>query len=176
MSIETWKFINSFAPWFSAIGSLSAVVFALYIARQDKRVRLEVSVGHRLMVEPGSGGPTPSYLSIRVVNVGHREVQLSQLTWKAGIFKKSHAIQTISRNGISSPLPTRIKDGEEAHYLVSLDGEHDWIAAFVKDFLPNFPWLRLHFVRFNVHTTIGSTFTTKLEKGFRELCLEKTKP
>jgi len=31
---ETWKFINTFAPWFSAIGTILAVVTSLYSAGQ----------------------------------------------------------------------------------------------------------------------------------------------
>jgi hypothetical protein len=173
MDTEFWKFVNSFAPWFSAIGSLSAVAFALYLARQDKRVHLDVSVGHRLLVTQGVTGPPPSYLAIRITNIGHREAQISNLTWKTGIFRKAHAIQTISNDAMSSPMPTRIKDGEEARYYVRLDDEHDWLGKFIEDFLPNMHWLRLKLARFRVHTTIGTDFSTKLEKGFITLCLER---
>lgn len=175
MDIEFWKFVNSFAPWLSAIGSLSAVGFALYLARQDKRVRLYVSVGHRLLVTQGLTEPHPSYLSIRIINVGHREAQISNLTWKTGIFRKAHAIQTVSRDDMSSPMPTRIKDGEEANYFVRLDDDNDWLGNFIEDFLPDKYWLRLKLARLRVHTTIGSEFSAKLEKGFIALCLERIK-
>lgn len=173
MNVEFWRFVNSFAPWFSAIGSLSAVAFALYLARQDKRVRLDVTIGHRLLVTQGVAGPYPSYLAIKVTNIGHREAQISNLTWKTGIIRKAYAIQRISRDGMSSAMPIRLKDGEEANYLVCLDGENDWLGKFIEDFLPNKYWLRLKLVRFRVHTTIGSEFSTKLEKGFITLCLER---
>jgi hypothetical protein len=173
MDVEFWKFINSFAPWLSAIGSLSAVFLALYLSRQDKRVRLDVSVGHRLMITPGQAGPHPEYLAIKIVNIGHREAQISNLTWKTGIFKKSYAVQTTTRDLISSPMPHRIKDGEEASYFIELDSNNDWINIFIKDFLPNFPSLRLWFIRFRVHTSIGKSFSTKLESSFKKLCLKK---
>lgn len=175
MDVEFWRFVNSFAPWLSAIGSLSAVAFALYLARQDKRVRLDVSVGHRILVTQGVEGPHPSYLAIKITNIGHREAQISNLTWKTGIFRKAHAIQTISRDDMSSAMPVRLKDGEEANYFVRLDDEHDWLGKFIEDFLPNKYWLRLKLARFRVHTTIGSEFSTKLEKGFIDLCLERIK-
>jgi hypothetical protein len=174
MDVEFWKFFNSFAPWLSAIGSLSAVILALYLSRQDKRVRLDVSVGHRLLVTPGEKGPHPEYLAIKIINVRHREAQISNLTWKTGIFKKSYAVQLISRDAMSSSLPIRLKDGEEANYFVELDPKDDWINKFITDFLPNFPSLRLRFIRFRVHTSIGKFFSAKLEKSFKELCLKKT--
>jgi hypothetical protein len=173
MDVEFWRFVNSFAPWLSAIGSLSAVAIALYLARQDKRVRLHVSVGHRLLVTQGVADSHPSYLSIKITNVGHRAAEVSNLTWKTGIFRKDHAIQTISRDDMSSPMPVRLKDGEVANYLVRLDDKHDWLGKFIEDFLPDKYWLRLRLVRFRVHTTIGRVFSTKLEKSFITLCLER---
>jgi hypothetical protein len=139
MDVEFWKFINSFALWFSAFGSLSAVICALYLARQDKRVRLEVVVGHRLILTPGEEPPHPSYLAIKVTNIGHREAQLSNLTWTTGIFKKTHAVQVVSSDSISSPMPIRLKDGEEANYFIRLDDERDWLADFIETKLIGHP-------------------------------------
>lgn len=59
MDVEFWKFINTFAPWLSALGTIAAVVVSLYLARRDKSIRLEVSAGHRLLATPGVKGPYP---------------------------------------------------------------------------------------------------------------------
>ena len=40
---NTWKFINTFAPWFSAIGTLAAVSTSLYLAFAD-RTKLTISI------------------------------------------------------------------------------------------------------------------------------------
>jgi hypothetical protein len=84
----TWTFINSFADWLSALGTVSAVILALYLARRDKNVRLEVSAGHRIVVTPGTEGPYPEYLMIRIVNIGHREAQITNIGWKVGLFRR----------------------------------------------------------------------------------------
>jgi hypothetical protein len=47
MDQETWRFINTFAPWLSAIGTLTAVAVSLYLARRSDRQKLEVRVGLR---------------------------------------------------------------------------------------------------------------------------------
>lgn len=43
VSTETWSFINGFAPWLSAIGTLVAVWTSLYLALAD-RTKLRVTV------------------------------------------------------------------------------------------------------------------------------------
>ncbi len=46
-----WLFINSFAGWLSALGTIAAVIVALYLARRDSRIRLKVVVGLRLLLQ-----------------------------------------------------------------------------------------------------------------------------
>jgi len=57
-----------------------------------------------MLVTPGVQGPHPEYISIMVVNIGHREAQITGIGWKVGIFKKQHAIQTISNDRLSNPV------------------------------------------------------------------------
>jgi hypothetical protein len=104
---ETWKFINTFAPWLSAIGTFAAVVISLYLARQGKSVTLKITAGHRLMATPGIQGPYPEYIAINIVNTGYRDAQITNIGWKVGFFKKDkqHAIQLIQNDSLSSPLP-----------------------------------------------------------------------
>lgn len=51
-TVDYWKFVNSFAPWLSAIGTLSAVIVAIYLARRDKFVRLKCAAGIRMLIGP----------------------------------------------------------------------------------------------------------------------------
>lgn len=172
---ETWKFINTFAPWLSAIGTISAVALSLHLARRDKNVRLEVSAGHRIMVTQAgdSEEPSPEYLFISIVNVGHREAQLTNIGWKAGIFKKKHAIQTIINNEYSNTLPIRLKDGEEARYLIPLEGDLNWLHAFTNDMLSPLTQLQCRFVKIQAFTSIGKTFESNIEKSLKIKIIEK---
>jgi hypothetical protein len=52
----TWQFINTFADWFAAAGTIAAVIVAIYLARLDKTIRLKVNAGARLMVTAGVEG------------------------------------------------------------------------------------------------------------------------
>jgi len=173
MDRQTWEFINSFSSWLSAFGTIAAVIVALYLARIDKRVRLEVSAGIRLIVSPGVSGPHPEYLVIRIVNSGHREAQITNIGWKVGFFKKKLAVQTTIKDMLSSDLPVRLKDGQEASYYIPLNERINWLKDFVHDFLPNRYRLRSRFIYATVHTSIGKSFEAKREKGLRKRLVDE---
>lgn len=169
---ETWKFVNTFAPWLSAIGTLSAVTLSLYLARRDKNIRLKVSAGHRIIVGPGSQEPYPEYLSIHVVNVGHRDAQIINIGWKVGILQKRYAVQSTVQDRISSSIPVRLKDGEEAKFLIPLNAETDWLREFGNKMLHPFPWLQAYSIRIQAFTSVGGIFEAPIEKTLRRKILE----
>ena len=174
MNQETWKFINSFAPWLAATGTISAVVVSLYLARTDRRLRLDVSAGLRLMISQGDEPPFPEYLSIRVVNVGRRDAQITAIGWKAGIFSRQQAIQTTNpEDRLSSPLPVRLRDGEEANYLIPLSEEADWLNSFAAKMIGH-SWIsvRVYFVKLQIFTSAGNKFQSRIEKGLRERLIQ----
>jgi hypothetical protein len=141
------------------------------LARQDKRVRLDVSAGHRLLITPGQTG-RPEYLVIRIVNVGHRETQIINIGWKVGLIKKQYAIQTTIQDGLSSPLPARLRDGDEAKYYIPLEGGYNWLEGFIKDFYKHNFKSRLRYTKIQVFTSVGKTFESRIEKGLQNKILE----
>ena len=171
---ETWKFINTFPPWLSAMGTLAVVVVSLYLARRDKKIRLEVSAGHRLMVIPGQKIKPTDWLVLKIVNIGHREAQIINIGWKIGFFKKQHSIQMNFDNaGLSSPIPVRLKDGEVARFYIPLDLESNWINSFIKDYLQPHPKTRSRYIKILAFTSVGDVFKSRIEKGLRKKILEK---
>ncbi len=64
---EMLKLINSFAPWFAAIGTIGAASMALYLGLRRDRIKLRVSAIHKLF--QWEGGPRRDYLEIRVVEM-----------------------------------------------------------------------------------------------------------
>jgi hypothetical protein len=80
-----WTFINTFAGWLSAVGTLLAVVVSLYLAMRDFRIRLRVNVGIRkLFVGAGTHNveDAPDFIIISVANVGRRPAKVTGLFWK----------------------------------------------------------------------------------------------
>ncbi|MFC1650571.1 hypothetical protein ACFL2X_03275 [Candidatus Latescibacterota bacterium] len=169
---STWEFINTFAPWFAAIGTLAAVIVSLYLARQDRRIKLKVSAGHRMLVTEGQQGKSPQYIVISVVNVGHREAKVTGIGWEVGLRKKISAYQTVPRDGLSSTIPVKLEDGDEANYYIPLQGELKWIESFNNDILKPHPKFNLIFTKVVVFTSIGKVFKSKIEKGLQNKILE----
>ena len=171
-SKETWEFINTFSPWLSAVGTLAAVLVSLYLAGRDRRIKLRISAGHRLIVSQGLPGEPSDYLAIHIVNIGHRETQITGLGWKIGLFKKQYGIQTIMRDGMSSTMPVRIRDGEEASYFIPLKGDPRWLNDFVVNFLQPNPKSRLKHIKLQAFTSVGKKFETKIDKGLQNKLLD----
>jgi hypothetical protein len=172
---QDWQFINSFADWFSAFGTIAAVIVALYLARQDKRIRLLATAGHRVIVSQGSKEPHPQYLTIRITNVGHRDVQVIGIGWRIGLFKKSYADQTIICDGISSTLPVRLSDGDEACYYFPLFNEIEWLRGFIQKMLLPHPRWNLWFTHVRIYTSVGKVFEVSLEQGLKKRIMEYVK-
>ena len=119
MDEETWRFINSFAPWFSAIGTLLASLTAIYLARAGRRIRLSVSAGRIFLIVDSErrlyaaspeflemnamGRPSKPGVLIQVTNHGYRKAVVTTVYFCHGIRKKKY-IGMIAPAGISFPV------------------------------------------------------------------------
>lgn len=172
IDIENWKFINTFAPWLSAIGTFSAVIVSLYLAKLEKPLRLKIQAETRTIIDSNN----EEYLMIEVINIGSRKANITGLGWTLGIFVKKSFIQIVKedyRDLYSSPLPISLMDGEEARWLVPLK-EKKWLINFSTE-LGFFPRWSLYWMRLEVFTSNGGKFTTKIGKGLKQALLEEIK-
>lgn len=159
---STWRFINTFADWFAAIGSILAAVVALYIASRATRLYAQVSVGHRLLITTGESGPPPEYVWFRIVNKGDRTIRVTQIGWRWGLFKKRYAMQMYSQLE-SSPLPVELSHGQEAHWAVPFAlRSGPWVDKFSRSMMPYWK-LSLWTLRGQFHTSVGHVFQVKPE-------------
>ncbi len=159
----------------SAIGTLAAVVVSLYLARQGHKVKLNINAGHRVMATPGIKGPYPEYLVINIINIGHRDVQITNMGWKVGLFKKQrqHAIQMKEQDGMSSPLPIWLRYGEKANYFIPLGDKREWLEGFIKDFYMHHAKSKVKYTKICIFTSLGRTFESTIEKGLQKIILEQ---
>ncbi len=173
MKPETFQILNTVGTWLAGIGTLSAVIVSLYLARRDSKVKLKVCAGHRVLVTPGQTG-TPDYCSIMVTNVGFRPATITGIGWKVGLFKKKYGTQTVYGHPASSNLPVKLDYGDEASYLIGFlgDGTHpNWIDEFPKGFLTNHPRISALTLKVQAFTSVGKTFESKIEQGLRQRLL-----
>ena len=157
-----------FPEWLSAIGTLFAVVVALYLARQDKRIRL-VGSASRATIIGASPNKLDEVVSISVTNLGTRQFTLTGIYWVSFFLKRKHYLQFIDANALSSKLPIQLKDGEQATYLIPLK---EWVKNAQPELVLGprflaFLWSRLIFLQ--VSTTHGKRYTFRIKKGLHQL-------
>jgi hypothetical protein len=170
MDKETWLFVNTFAPWLSALGTLGVVVLSLWLARRGSPILLKVRAGHRLLAGQGMDH-IPEYLFIGVVNVGIRKARITGVGWKIGWLKKQHAIQMLDNNLFSSSIPVDLDESQEAQFLISLQGTN-WLNSFASDFIGKWPRLNCRSLKIQVWTSVGKVFESRIESGLRQKILE----
>jgi hypothetical protein len=164
---ETWKFINTFAPWLAAFGTLSAVVTSLYLARRSDRVVLDVRVGIRSLAVRG-GGPRhgTELLWVNITNLGRRSATLTALYWRPVPWRKAGWLWLAPENDLSSPFPTTLTDGQSANYAMPIAEFLKNFSGFAREtFAGCTGWVRLRLLRFHVTTSTGQSFTAKPERS-----------
>ena len=160
-----WELINSFANWFAALGTFAAAGIALYLANRAGRPTAQVSVGHRIIVGPGSTKPYPEYAVFRIVNTGDRPITVSQIGWKHGLIRRRFAVQTFEP-GSSSPLPVELSHGQVASWMVPLSSHGEpWMDYFAKTFLSPHYRIALWTLRGQFYSSVGHVFTAKPEES-----------
>jgi hypothetical protein len=165
ISNEEWEFINTFAPWFSAAGTLLAVVTSLYISYSTRRIALEISSGIYLIDD---NGEDKECFDIDVTNTGYRTISLNHnacISFQVGLFKKTNI--GIGPKHIddfrSSNFPCKLGENETAR--LSINMKHDnknWLHNFKEEYLKNHSLSSLKII---VYPNIGKPFKTKPDKS-----------
>jgi hypothetical protein len=163
----TVQMLEIAGSWLSGIGTLAAVIVSLWLAHEERVVRLKVLAGHRLIMEAGKTG-TKDYLVVSVKNVGFRPATITGFGWQIGFFRKQHCSQLpIPGCSLSTPLPATLTDGQEAKFFIPLDETTDWLENWREPFKGRFGKLRLWSMRVHVCTTVRPV-NTRVEASLRE--------
>ena len=169
---ETWRFVNSFAAWLSALGTLAAVIVALYIANMQNRVRLRVSATKQRLVASGQrikdGEPV---VIVSVTNLSHRAVKVSGVYWQAR-WRKSQSLQLPSDHPLSAQLPRELPADVGTASFIFPEGVYSDprgnLELTRKLFGGRLARLKSRFVRVGVTTTIGKRFESNPDPFLRD--------
>lgn len=170
-----WTFINTFAGWLSAIGTLLAVIVSLWLARRDARIRLRVTVGIRKIFferkvyeKPGE---EPDFVVVAVTNIGRRVAIVTGLLWKNQLFPRRYLFQMPGEAPFSAQLPAKLQDGEEADFVVPWSAFAANDTADFRRLIPKPEILMAFFLRILIRTSTGEMFAARPEKEFRKRLL-----
>jgi hypothetical protein len=175
---ETWRFINSFAPWFSATATTASAIVALYLAVRTSRVKLRVHTDIYKVVGAGqSVGAGKEYLQVRATNIGFREATIQGVMWRTGCFRRKKYVQIPSDDLLSARVPVKLSYSEEASFLFPLEQlrqQEDPVGDVVRG--SPCPRLAARWVRAGVYSTTGGEHIAKVGKNVRqEILREKGK-
>ena len=174
MSLEHWSVLGT---WVAGLSTLLAVILSLYFSYTNGRIKLIVTAGERLIV---SGLQKPiRVVSVRVANCSPRPAKITVISWKLGVFKKTHFLQMFNVPGYDSP-PKMLNEGEEGSFIVpygGIEGNDDWDQTSAELFLADslWPWLRIVSLRCVVSTSINQQFSARVEKQLKQRLLNNYK-
>ena len=160
---EALQLINSFAPWFAALGTIAAACTALYLGLRRERFKLRVTALHKTIV--GGNGPRTDCLEIMAVNAGSVRVNITQIDLQWGkCRRKQYAVfaQEFSPP-MSSPLPVEIEPGQYARYYYPWDL---WLSSFTAENEDR--RLDPDTLQIRVWTSIGKSFNALIPKRHRQ--------
>jgi len=160
---------GSVADWVSGLGSLSAGIIALYLARASQRIRLKGYCGLRIII--GFGTTPQEVVSFVVTNVGTRSTVINNISMRVGRFKKKRfAIITIVRDQILSRHTLPLADGQDGHWGIPLDKSRTWIKELCDGFIKTHDDVKT--LQFRVHTSHGEDLVLRPEEPLRKVILE----
>lgn len=164
---QTMQILTVLGAWIGGIGSLTAAVTALWLARRGGRVRLRSSVGIRVLL--GGHRRREELLPITTTNVGERPVTIDGIGWRIGSRKKNrmYATQTFT-NRLTDQCPKKLEHGETASFRVFLSDSPHWLGELARDFVDPQAGRPASTLRAQIFTSVGHTEIVVPESGLVE--------
>jgi hypothetical protein len=170
--LQLWNVIGT---WLASIGTIAAVIVALYLARRVEKVRLKVYVG-LVDVLMGDGSPIQPHLGFKVTNLGERPVTINSIGWAIGKGKKRRvAVQTVS-GPFTHAYPAELSHGKSADFMVSFVQTKNWGKDFATGFVKDPSDKNLKTLVGLVQTSVGQTIEVRPDKRVLELLKRHAPP
>jgi hypothetical protein len=169
---EHWDFINAFANWISALGTVGAVIVSLWLALRPDRISLHVNASIRVVIVPGVAAPPVRYVTITAVNRGRRLAKITGIGWTYGgrmATNRKHLLQLPGeRDGMSSPIPVVLDDGQQAQWMFE---KARWLGGLDK--LYSADWRStVDTFMVEVSTSVGRVFRVRVEQSLKDALVE----
>lgn len=162
--IQVWVAIGT---WLAAIATFSAVIGALFLAKQGERIKLKCHVGLRGQIY-GDGTPAIECLCFDVTNLGERPVTINSVSWVIGRRKsKRYAIQPVPE-----PYQRELAYGKQTMYIIRFDKFPDWLSEFASGFIRSNDWAQVNTLRAQIHTSVGIAIEVIPEKGLLQALIK----
>lgn len=170
---HTYRLLEIGGNWLSGLGSLSAVLVALYLARAQRAVRLKINAGARLIITPGRG-QDGEVVDISVANVGDRPVEITNVLWKMGVLRRRCAVQVTGSAMDSLKIHGRLEPGNRGSFYIELDpsDRENWVRRCAQDMPKHFRAVWLRRLKVGIATAVGTTTWASVEDSLRKELLD----
>lgn len=166
---DWWDLLSITASCLSALGTMAAVIGALYLARRDERIRIKTTAAVWVPID----FPEQAFVGVDIVNLGRRSATVQKVYFKSGIVHRlCYLIPPSTRS--SSTLPVKICDGEVAHFGFVME-QINSLSLIKTDLYGWFAWLKAHFIKVGVALSTGEHFEARVNKSLRNRLLSKAK-
>ena len=136
-------------------GAVLSTLLAIREFTKDRR-RVKVVCRSAFAFPPG-GDETWKFISIHVVNTGHRPIQISQ----AGILlSDGNSVTQLESKAGKIPLPKKLEDGEALEIMFDADK--------IEQALKNHENKKVKFTKAYVSDAEGNRYSSQLPKYFRD--------
>ena len=168
---ETWLFINSFAPWLAALGTVAAVIVSLFLARRASRP--DIRVFTNLISLFGQEIPKKVCVQINAVNHSRKAVVNTIAWWSLGFGRREQGwIVLPPDDPRSTKLPCELDFSGEANFLFPFATfQEPWKSLLEHVGESRFPWLTVRLLRVGMVTSTGQYFGAPLNHKMREVVL-----
>jgi hypothetical protein len=174
--IRQWLDIS--AEYLTAVGTVGAVIVALYLARKDRREKISVSAAIHHFVPPGRtfAESIRSY-GLTATNVGFATLTAQNLCWRVGVFRKK-VLYVIPPSpldqGSTDLLPKTLRRGD---WLTVRTPEQQFInglASLLQEVSEHpFPTLALRSIRAGIETSTKKRFIARLNWDVAKILREQ---
>ena len=160
--------------WFTGLATFAAVLISLILARREG-IRIAVSAGHRLMIQPGHQSPWPEFLVITVRNIGSRRAIIEGIGWRKRPWLRLHGYQEFDPIGGFPGPPAAIEPGEARNFSLPLSQtQMRWGEEFVEHFVGRWPRISVHFIRVIAWTPSGTRCSAFLDPSLKQWLVAKS--
>jgi hypothetical protein len=174
LSPDQWTALSAIGSILSALGTLAAVIVALYLAVRDKRSKLSVTSSIMQMMPSGRGSQQPSVIVLTVTNTGFMPAAVKGVFWQAGFFRKQKFVQQPSEHMLTEKLPKELAHGQQVVLTWDLETMRQGADTIVKDLQGRiFKELRLSTLRLGVYTSLGLEFSAVADPRIRDIVRER---
>ncbi len=145
-----WTIISAVGQVLGSIATAAAVIVSLWIVLSERKPKLRISAGLRLIIN-GGGQPATDVIEINIANIGQQRVTWTAIGWRTGYFRRGPAflrrelaLQNPAYLPESLHLPITLEPGEQRFLLQDVEAYRSAIKTGVREsfFCRRPPWSR----------------------------------